>query len=164
MSRVRAHHLRHRSTPNDFYGQGGVAASAHCHEALLRGLLAALDARASEDNTSGACTRAARRRSRAGGGDGVASEFVFVVDRSGSVAGARLAAASDALVLVLSSLPARARVDVVGFGSHATRLRGACAPLDDSCNAAAVAHVRAIAADLGGTDVLRARRGLSHLT
>ena len=40
--------------------------------------------------------------------------------------------------------------------SHATRLRGACAPLDDACNAAAVAHVRAIAADLGGTDVLRA--------
>ena len=70
MSRVRAHHLRHRSTPNDFDGQGGVAAGAHCREALLRGLLAALDARVSEENllgatdTSNACTRAARCRRR----------------------------------------------------------------------------------------------------
>ena len=53
MSRVRAPHLRHRSTPNAFYGHGGVAAGAHCREALLRGLLTTLDARVSGDDPAG---------------------------------------------------------------------------------------------------------------
>mmetsp|Transcript_55420 Transcript_55420/g.120786 ORF Transcript_55420/g.120786 Transcript_55420/m.120786 type:complete len:146 (-) Transcript_55420:282-719(-) len=45
-------------------------------------------------------------------------QLVFVVDRSGSMAGSRIAHARDSLTLILRSLPLGCRFNIVGFGSR----------------------------------------------
>ena len=103
-----------------------------------------------------------------------ACEFVFVVDRSGSMGGGgfgfgfgsshsgpgtaghggSIADARKALLLFLKSLPAGCYFNIVGFGSRYASLFPKSVPYNQENLETATAHARSIAADMGGTELL----------
>ncbi len=84
------------------------------------------------------------------------SEIVFLVDRSGSMRGTSIAEAKNALQLCLRSLPAGCSFNLVGFGSEFEPLFPESRPYDDASLRDAVAHIEALDADIGGTEILPA--------
>ncbi|KAJ3278701.1 hypothetical protein HK104_002099 [Borealophlyctis nickersoniae] len=94
------------------------------------------------------------------------TELVFLVDRSGSMQGAQMEQAKQALQLFLKSIPVGHYFDIVSFGSRYTRLFGTSAEYTASTLAAAEQHVASLSADMDGTEiaaaleeVFRTRRG-----
>jgi Ca-activated chloride channel family protein len=83
-------------------------------------------------------------------------EVVFLVDRSGSMQGTSIAEARNALQLALRSLRPGSFFNVVGFGSEYSSLFPQARAYDESSLAEATAHVKALDADLGGTEILPA--------
>jgi len=80
---------------------------------------------------------------------------VLVVDRSGSMAGGRIAAARDAAQVFLRSLPVGVEFEVYSFGSRFSALfGGAGRVMDEAALDAATAHVDAMQADYGGTEIV----------
>lgn len=49
--------------------------------------------------------------------DGVKSEFIFIVDQSGSMEGNRIIRAKETLLLLLKSLPVGCYFQIISFGS-----------------------------------------------
>jgi Ca-activated chloride channel family protein len=88
--------------------------------------------------------------------DAAKGEIVFVVDRSGSMNGSSIEEARNALQLCLRSLPAGILFNIVGFGSTFQMLFPKSRPYDEKSLAEASAHVKALKADLGGTEILPA--------
>ncbi|MES1244016.1 MAG: VIT domain-containing protein [Acidobacteriota bacterium] len=84
------------------------------------------------------------------------AEVVFLVDRSGSMGGTSIEEARNALQLCLRSMIAGCRFNIIGFGSSHRALFRRSRPYDDSSLSEASAHVAAMAADLGGTELLPA--------
>jgi Ca-activated chloride channel family protein len=85
-----------------------------------------------------------------------AAEVIFVVDRSGSMQGASIDEAKNALQLALRSLRPGCLFNIVGFGSSFQSLFPESRPYDDASLAEATKHVNDLEADLGGTEVLPA--------
>eukprot|EP01046_Picozoa_sp_COSAG06_P029025 COSAG06_NODE_2658_length_6481_cov_157.286901_7_plen_746_part_01 len=83
------------------------------------------------------------------------AEFVFVVDRSGSMRGPGIAQARSALTLFLRSLPHDCYFNIVGFGSRFKTLFPASVKLDSATLATATSHVHGMEANLGGTEILQ---------
>ncbi len=86
--------------------------------------------------------------------NGFASEFIFMIDRSGSMNGNLINSAKQAILLFLHSLPINAYFNVISFGTYFQSLFKESQPysqanLEDACN-----HVRKIRADMGGTSLL----------
>jgi Ca-activated chloride channel family protein len=92
-------------------------------------------------------------RPRFDAGDG-AAEIIFVIDRSGSMAGDSIDEARRALQLCLRSLPEGARFNIVGFGSSFASLFPTPRPLAADTLRMAAEHVEQLDADLGGTEIL----------
>eukprot|EP00741_Cyanophora_paradoxa_P002739 tig00000624_g2659.t1 len=82
------------------------------------------------------------------------AEYLFLVDRSGSMEGSKIEQSKNALQLMLRSLPVGSRFNVLGFGDLFVRLFDESRGYDDASIAAAAAHVADIGADLGGTELL----------
>lgn len=91
-----------------------------------------------------------------GAADAARGEIVFLVDRSGSMKGSSIEEARNALQLSLRSLPAGILFNIVGFGSTFEKLFPKSRPYDEKSLAEASAHVKTLAADLGGTEILGA--------
>lgn len=87
-------------------------------------------------------------------------EFVFVVDRSGSMGGQKIAQARDALLLFLRSLPVSCTFNIIGFGSRYQSLFDGPVPYNDKNLEEASRFVAAMSADLGGTEVLSPLRDI----
>ena len=83
-----------------------------------------------------------------------AGEFVFIVDRSGSMGGERIRSAAETLLLFLKSLPNGCYFNVIGFGSSFTKLFKKSLPYDDQSLNAACDSCVGLRADLGGTEIL----------
>ncbi|KAJ7088561.1 von Willebrand factor type A domain-containing protein [Mycena crocata] len=82
-------------------------------------------------------------------------EFVFLVDRSGSMQGARVAAARKALVIMLRSLPHKDSLfQIRSFGNGCTALweRGS-KPYNQETLEQATRHVDGMLANYGGTEI-----------
>jgi hypothetical protein len=85
-----------------------------------------------------------------------ASEVVFLVDRSGSMDGPSIREARKALELALQNLRPGCYFNIVGFGSSYSLLFPESRPWNPETLAQAVAHVRSMNADMGGTEILSA--------
>ncbi|KAJ6476299.1 von Willebrand factor type A domain-containing protein [Mycena sanguinolenta] len=85
-------------------------------------------------------------------------EFVFLVDRSGSMGNARIAAARKALVVMLRSLPHKDSLfQIMSFGSICTALwDSGSKPYNQDTLEEATRHIDAMDADYGGTEIRRA--------
>merc|ERR1719316_2390599 len=81
-------------------------------------------------------------------------EFVFLLDRSGSMSGYQIKKAADALQLFLRSLPSKCCFDIVGFGSTWESLFGSSVTYDAESLKKASEHVQHVQANLGGTELL----------
>ena len=82
-------------------------------------------------------------------------EFVFVIDRSGSMRGSRIKSARDTLLLFLKSLPDGCYFNVLGFGSSFTTLFKKSQLYDDQNLKKATDLAHSMEADLGGTEILQ---------
>jgi hypothetical protein len=84
------------------------------------------------------------------------AEVIFVVDRSGSMAGTSIEEVRNALQLCLRSLVHGCYFNIIGFGTKNDMLFPQSRSYDEATLAAATAHVSGMQADLGGTEILRA--------
>ena len=81
-------------------------------------------------------------------------EFIFVVDRSGSMGGQKISQVRDTLLLFLRSLPASCSFNIIGFGSSFEPLFLQPQPYNDSTLKTASKYVASIEANMGGTQIL----------
>ncbi|KAJ7682890.1 von Willebrand factor type A domain-containing protein [Mycena rosella] len=88
-------------------------------------------------------------------------EFIFLVDRSGSMSGQRLEAAKNALIVMLRSLPAKDSLfQIASFGDICTSLwDGGSRAYNQATLDDATQHVDGMQADYGGTKI---REALAH--
>eukprot|EP01116_Phalansterium_solitarium_P016045 TRINITY_DN3631_c0_g1_i2.p1 TRINITY_DN3631_c0_g1~~TRINITY_DN3631_c0_g1_i2.p1 ORF type:complete len:453 (+),score=131.21 TRINITY_DN3631_c0_g1_i2:115-1359(+) len=85
----------------------------------------------------------------------VYTEMIFVVDRSGSMSGSRIAAVKETMHVFLRSLPEGTLFNIIGFGTNFEKLfKGGSQEYNDKTLQAAVDHVNKLTANLGGTNVL----------
>ncbi|KAJ7151532.1 von Willebrand domain-containing protein [Mycena filopes] len=81
-------------------------------------------------------------------------EYIFLVDRSGSMSGARIETAKRTLQLLLRMLPSRdSKFNIFSFGSHWTTLWPHSQIYSQDTLSAATTHVGSMAADHGGTEI-----------
>ncbi|KAJ7875360.1 vault protein inter-alpha-trypsin domain-containing protein [Mycena olivaceomarginata] len=93
-------------------------------------------------------------------------EFVLLVDRSGSMNGARISAAKKALVVMLRSLPAQGSLfQIASFGTGCTSLwEDGSRPYNQATLDDATRHVDGMNADYGGTEIRSALQNVFVLT
>merc|ERR1719401_1645478 len=82
-------------------------------------------------------------------------EFLFVLDRSGSMSGGCIRRAAEALQLFLRSLPTGCRFNIIGFGSRTELLFDTPRAYDAESLQVASHHAQLVQADLGGTELLQ---------
>jgi Ca-activated chloride channel family protein len=85
-----------------------------------------------------------------------AAEVVFLVDRSGSMEGTSITEVRNALQLCLRSMIAGCRFNIIGFGSRVEALFPSSREYNEASLREATAHVEAMQASLGGTEILPA--------
>lgn len=83
-----------------------------------------------------------------------ACEFIFLVDRSGSMGGSYIKSAGETLILFLKSIPPGCSFNIIGFGSRYTSLFPNSIKYDQENLDVAIRHAEGLRADLGGTELL----------
>ncbi|KAI4887924.1 hypothetical protein NFI96_022449, partial [Prochilodus magdalenae] len=84
----------------------------------------------------------------------VQGEFIFLIDRSGSMSGVNISRVKDAMVVILKSLFPACLFNIIGFGSTFKTLFATSQSYDEESLAAACEYMRKIRADMGGTNLL----------
>ncbi|XP_017209274.3 von Willebrand factor A domain-containing protein 5B1 [Danio rerio] len=84
----------------------------------------------------------------------IQGEFVFLIDRSGSMSGVNINRVKDAMVVILKSLFPACLFNIVGFGSKFKTLFSTSQSYDEESLALACEYVKKIRADMGGTNIL----------
>lgn len=84
------------------------------------------------------------------------AEVIFLVDRSGSMQGTSIEEVRNALQLCLRSMIAGCRFNIIGFGSSYVALFEESQLYAEQSLSEASAHVSALTANLGGTELLPA--------
>ncbi|KAL4623768.1 von Willebrand factor A domain-containing protein 5B1 [Arapaima gigas] len=84
----------------------------------------------------------------------VQGEFVFLIDRSGSMSGVNINRVKDAMVVILKSLVPACLFNVISFGSMFKTLFPTSQSYGEETLAAACEYIRKIRADMGGTNIL----------
>ncbi|XP_061169693.1 von Willebrand factor A domain-containing protein 5A-like isoform X2 [Saccostrea echinata] len=82
-------------------------------------------------------------------------EFVFVIDRSGSMTGDRIKKAKEALLLLLKSLPVDCLFNVVSFGSDFSFLFPKSEQYNEENLEEAINLQKKMDADMGGTEIFK---------
>ncbi|CAG8573614.1 26220_t:CDS:2 [Dentiscutata erythropus] len=83
----------------------------------------------------------------------VMSELIFVIDRSGSMQGGPIKKASEALQLLLRSLPENCFFNVISFGSRFDSLFKKSQPYTEGSFSKALKHAQEMDANYGGTEI-----------
>ncbi|XP_047433199.1 von Willebrand factor A domain-containing protein 5B1 isoform X2 [Mugil cephalus] len=84
----------------------------------------------------------------------VHGEFIFLIDRSGSMSGVNINRVKDAMVVILKSLVPGCLFNIIGFGSTFKSLFTTSQIYEEEALAQACEYVRKIRADMGGTNIL----------
>uniref|UniRef100_A0A672NRG8 von Willebrand factor A domain containing 5B1 n=1 Tax=Sinocyclocheilus grahami TaxID=75366 RepID=A0A672NRG8_SINGR len=84
----------------------------------------------------------------------IQGEFIFLIDRSGSMSGVNINRVKDAMVVILKSLFPACLFNIVGFGSKFKTLFVTSQSYNEESLALACEHVKKIRADMGGTNIL----------
>ncbi|XP_073326928.1 von Willebrand factor A domain-containing protein 5B1 [Pagrus major] len=84
----------------------------------------------------------------------VHGEFIFLIDRSGSMSGVNINRVKDAMVVILKSLVPGCLFNIIGFGSTFKSLFTSSQNYDEDALALACEYIRKIRADMGGTNIL----------
>ncbi|XP_075947732.1 von Willebrand factor A domain-containing protein 5B1 [Anarhichas minor] len=84
----------------------------------------------------------------------VHGEFIFLIDRSGSMSGVNINCVKDAMVVILKSLVPGCLFNIIGFGSTFKSLFTTSQNYEEEALALACDYVRKTRADMGGTNVL----------
>ncbi|XP_059188420.1 von Willebrand factor A domain-containing protein 5B1 [Centropristis striata] len=84
----------------------------------------------------------------------VHGEFIFLIDRSGSMSGTNINRVKDAMVVILKSLVPGCLFNIVGFGSTFKSLFTTSQNYEEDALALACEYIRKIRADMGGTNIL----------
>ncbi|XP_063435543.1 von Willebrand factor A domain-containing protein 5A-like [Mytilus trossulus] len=82
-------------------------------------------------------------------------EFIFVIDRSGSMSNVRIKKAKETLLLLLKSLPVGCLFNVVSFGSNFSTLFEQSEEYSEVTLNQALSLQSQMEADMGGTEILR---------
>ncbi|XP_066293430.1 von Willebrand factor A domain-containing protein 5A-like isoform X3 [Branchiostoma lanceolatum] len=82
-------------------------------------------------------------------------EFIFILDRSGSMSGNKIKDARETLLLFLKSLPIGCYFNIVGFGSSHQSLFKGSQQYDNKSLKTACKALGKMEADLGGTEILQ---------
>lgn len=82
------------------------------------------------------------------------SEFIFLVDRSGSMSGKHIFQVKETMLLFLKSLPSNCFFNIVGFGSYYRCLFQESKEYNDENLNKAMNYVNKMRADLGGTNLI----------
>ncbi|XP_034723659.1 von Willebrand factor A domain-containing protein 5A-like [Etheostoma cragini] len=81
-------------------------------------------------------------------------EFVFLLDRSGSMAGSRIKSARDTLLLLLKSLPIGCYFNIYSFGSSYEHIFPKSVEYNEKTMEEALNEVKRMGGDLGRTEIL----------
>ncbi|KAM4737548.1 von Willebrand factor A domain-containing protein 5B1 [Anableps anableps] len=84
----------------------------------------------------------------------VHGEFIFLIDRSGSMSGLNIHRVKDAMVVILKSLVPGCLFNIVGFGSMFKSLFTTSQNYEEEALAQACDYIRKMRADMGGTNIL----------
>ncbi|XP_077480349.1 von Willebrand factor A domain-containing protein 5B1 isoform X2 [Stigmatopora argus] len=84
----------------------------------------------------------------------VHGEFIFLIDRSGSMSEHNINRMKDALVVILKSLVPGCLFNLISFGSTFTSLFSSSQNYEEEALSLACEYVRKIRADMGGTNIL----------
>ncbi|XP_034733488.1 von Willebrand factor A domain-containing protein 5B1 [Etheostoma cragini] len=84
----------------------------------------------------------------------VHGEFIFMIDRSGSMSGVNINRVKDAMVVILKSLVPGCLFNIISFGSTFKSLFTTSQKYEEEALALACEYVRKIRADMGGTNIL----------
>ena len=87
-------------------------------------------------------------------------EYIFLLDRSGSMGGTRIEKAKEALILFIKSLPQDTYFNVVSFGSGSTKLFPKSVKYNDKEVKQAVNDIKKMSADMGGTEIFHPLKAL----
>ena len=82
-------------------------------------------------------------------------EFIFLIDRSGSMYGKRILTAKEALIFFIKSLPFDSYFNVVSFGSQYEFMFPNSCKYDDEIIEQALDRINLFDADMGGTEMLQ---------
>uniref|UniRef100_A0A8C3IH18 von Willebrand factor A domain containing 5B1 n=1 Tax=Chrysemys picta bellii TaxID=8478 RepID=A0A8C3IH18_CHRPI len=81
-------------------------------------------------------------------------EFIFLIDRSGSMSGMNISRVKDALLVILKSLAPACLFNVIGFGSTFKTLFPSSQTYCEKSLAIACESIKKLRADMGGTNIL----------
>ncbi|KAK1340416.1 hypothetical protein QTO34_018985 [Cnephaeus nilssonii] len=81
-------------------------------------------------------------------------EFIFLVDRSGSMSGTNIHRVKDAMLVALKSLMPACLFNVIGFGSTFKTLFPSSQTYNEETLAMACENIQRMRADMGGTNIL----------
>ncbi|KAI5609151.1 von Willebrand factor A domain-containing protein 5B1 [Silurus asotus] len=84
----------------------------------------------------------------------VQGEFIFLIDRSGSMSGINISRVKDAMVVILKSLFPACLFNIIGFGSTFKPLFGTSQSYDEESLSTACEYLKKTQADMGGTNIL----------
>ena len=80
-------------------------------------------------------------------------EFLFLLDRSGSMSGKKIEIAKSSIILFLKSLPVNSKFNIISFGSEFQFLYPESQVTNNENLADTISNVKEFTADLGNTDI-----------
>ena len=83
-------------------------------------------------------------------------EYIFILDRSGSMYGQRIQIATNAAVIFLKSLPLTSKFNIISFGTRSYRMFPVSQPASTEVIAQAISQLSVMNADMGGNDICSA--------